>query len=95
MAEALNPSVLAAVVSAIRRAVCLPDVEINGGTRFSEDLALDSLDIVEITMELEETFEIELPSDAPSRFRGVADVVRFFSRRYVADAAEPGLLRAA
>ena len=95
MAEALNPSVLAAVVSAIRRAVCLPDVEINGRTRFSEDLALDSLDIVEITMELEETFEIELPSDAHARFRSVADVVGFFSRRYFADAAETELLRAA
>jgi len=68
MAEALNQAVLAAVVSAVRRAVCLPDVQITPETRFSEDLSLDSLDLVELTIELEETFETELPNDAHARF---------------------------
>jgi acyl carrier protein len=95
MAEALNQSVLAAVVSAIRRAVCLPDVQITPETRFSEDLSLDSLDLVELTIELEETFETELPGDAPHRFRSVADVAAYFGRRYLSDAPAPGLLRAA
>jgi acyl carrier protein len=95
MAEALNQSVLAAVVSAIRRAVCLPDVHITPETRFSEDLSLDSLDLVELTIELEETFDIELPSDAHGRFHSVGDVAAYFSRRYRSDSVRPELLRAA
>jgi acyl carrier protein len=95
MAEALNQSVLAAVVSAVRRAVCLPDVQITQETRFSEDLSLDSLDLVELTIELEETFETELPGDAHARFRSVADVTAYFSRRYLSDSPSRELLRAA
>jgi acyl carrier protein len=95
MTEALNQSVLAAVVSAIRRAVCLTDTQITLETKFSEDLALDSLDIVELTMELEETFQTELPIDAPNRFRSVSDAVAYFSRRSFPDALELELLRAA
>ncbi len=95
MAEALNQSVLAAVVSAIRHAVCLPDVQITPQTRFSEDLSLDSLDLVELTIELEETFETELPANALNRFRSVADVAAYFSRRYLSDAPRPELRRAA
>jgi acyl carrier protein len=95
MAEALNQSVLAAVVSAIRRAVCLPDVRITQETRFAEDLSLDSLDLVELTIELEETFETELPSDAHDRFRSVADVAAYLGRRYLSASPEPKLLRAA
>jgi len=93
--EALNQSVLAAVVSAIRGAVCLPDTPITAETRFVEDLALDSLDIVEVTMELEGTFQTELPIEAYNRFRSVADAVAYFSRRYFPDAPELELLRAA
>ena len=95
MTQALKQSVLAAVVSAIRQAVCLPDTPITAETRFFEDLALDSLDIVEVTMELEETFQTELPTDAHDRFRNVSDAVAYFSRRYFPDAPELELLRAA
>jgi len=95
MAEALNQAVLAAVVSAVRRAVCLPDVQITPETRFSEDLSLDSLDLVELTIELEETFETELPNDAHARLRSVADVAGYFSRRHLSSPPRPELLRAA
>ena len=69
MTEALNQRILSDVIAAIRHALCLPDTPISAASRFTEDLGLDSLDLVELTIELEETFEIELPSDAHGRYR--------------------------
>jgi acyl carrier protein len=88
MTEALNQTIVAAVISAIRRTLFLPDSPISLETRFCEDLMLDSLDIVEVTMALEESFETEFPRDAGERFRSVSDVVTYISRHYFRDEAE-------
>ena len=38
-----------------------PSSEITPGARFEEDLDADSLDLVEVVLRLEETFEIDIP----------------------------------
>ncbi|WP_428392456.1 phosphopantetheine-binding protein [Lichenicoccus sp.] len=88
MTEALNQTIITAVISAIRRTLFLPDSPIGLETRFAEDLSLDSLDIVELTMSLEETFKTEFPPEANSRFRSVSDLVTYLSRRYFQDDRE-------
>ncbi len=41
------------------------------------DLSLDSLDLVELMMELEEQFGVTIPDEAAENFTTVADVIRY------------------
>jgi acyl carrier protein len=50
--------------------------EITGETIFS-DLGIDSLDTVELVMELEEEFDIDIPEADAAKIRNVEDVVRY------------------
>ena len=88
MTEALNQTIISAVIRAIRRTLFLPESAITLETRFSEDLQLDSLDMLELTMSLEETYSTEFPAEANARFRTVSDLVTFLSRRYFQDDLE-------
>ncbi len=88
MTEALNQTIVAAVISAMRQTLFLPDHPISLETRFTEDLSLDSLDIVELAMALEATFQAEFPSEVGERFRSVSDLVAYLSRRYFRDDVE-------
>lgn len=42
-----------------------------------EDLAADSLDVVDLVMTMEDEFGIEVPDDQVENFRTVGDIVRF------------------
>ena len=42
---------------------------------FIDDLGADSLDIVELVMTLEETFDIEIPDDDAEKMQTIADAV--------------------
>lgn len=42
-----------------------------------DDLGADSLDVVEIAMELEDAFQIEIPDASAERFVTVGDVVAY------------------
>ncbi|WAM33085.1 acyl carrier protein [Caldicellulosiruptor morganii] len=44
---------------------------------FLDDLGADSLDIVELIMELEEEFNIEIPDEDAEKIRTVADAVKY------------------
>ena len=43
------------------------------------DLGADSLDTVELVMELEEEFEINIPDDAAEKIQTVGDAVKYIS----------------
>lgn len=51
-----------------------------------DDLGADSLDVVELMMALEESFDIEVPDEEVEALRTVADI-----ERYVAGATQPSL----
>jgi len=42
-----------------------------------EGVGLDSLDIVEMTMQIEEAFDIQIPDEAAEKWKTVADVVAY------------------
>ena len=42
-----------------------------------EGVGLDSLDIVEMVMQIEEAFDIEIPDEAAEKWKTVADVVAY------------------
>jgi acyl carrier protein len=44
---------------------------------FVNDLGYDSLDTVEIVMELEEEFDINIPDDAAEKIQTIGDAIRF------------------
>jgi acyl carrier protein len=50
-------------------------------TSFQEDLGADSLDLVELVMNLEEVFEITIPDDEAQKIRTVGDAIDYVVRR--------------
>ena len=48
---------------------------------FIDDLGADSLDIVELVMTLEETFDIEIPDDDAEKMQTIADAVSYLKSR--------------
>jgi acyl carrier protein len=48
---------------------------------FLEDVGADSLDIVELVMDLEEEFEVTIPDEDAARIRTVGDVILYIEKR--------------
>jgi acyl carrier protein len=53
--------------------------EIKAESSFIEDLGADSLDIVELLMEMEEKFDIEIPEDDAANIKTVGDAVNYIN----------------
>ena len=51
------------------------DIEMD--STFVDDLEADSLDIVELVMQIEEEFEMEIPDEAAEKIVTVGDVVAY------------------
>ena len=49
-------------------------------TRLLEDLKADSLDVVELVMELEQEFDIEVPDDDLPDIKTVQDILTYVER---------------
>lgn len=45
---------------------------------FLDDLGADSLDVVELSMELEEEFGVAIPDEEAAKIKTVADAIRLF-----------------
>lgn len=50
-------------------------------TSMMNDLEADSLDAVEIMMELEDEFEIEIPDEDASKFLNIGDIVKYIEEK--------------
>ena len=48
-------------------------------TKFADDLGLDSLDIVEVVMAIEDEFAIEIPDQESDKIKSIAEAVEFIS----------------
>ncbi|NQZ97371.1 MAG: acyl carrier protein [Myxococcales bacterium] len=53
---------------------------------FIDDLGADSLDIVEMVMAMEETFDIEIPDDDAEKIQTVGDALSYLKERVGAEA---------
>lgn len=49
--------------------------------RLREELHMDSLDMVEMLMDVEDTFEIDVPDDIAEKWKTVNDVIDYVGRR--------------
>ena len=53
--------------------------EIKITSSFIDDLGADSLDIVELVMQMEEEFEVEIPDEEAENIKTVQDAVNFIT----------------
>jgi acyl carrier protein len=51
--------------------------QVTDNTSFIEDIGADSLDIVELVMELEEEFDIQIPDDQAEKIKTVGEAVEY------------------
>ncbi|WQW70209.1 acyl carrier protein [Helicobacter pylori] len=51
--------------------------------KFVKDLGVDSLDVVELIMALEEKFGIEIPDEQAEKIVNVGDVMRYIEKQLI------------
>jgi acyl carrier protein len=71
----------AALEDQVREIICdklsVKPEQITPETSFINDLGADSLDIVELVMELEDKFEIQIPDEEAEKIQTVGDAVAY------------------
>jgi len=55
--------------------------KINRNTNFTSDLNADSLDLVELVMELEDEFDVSIPDDDYEKIKTVGDAVKYIQEK--------------
>lgn len=68
------------VIYIIAGQLSLREDDIKADSRFVDDLGADSLDIVELVMEIEEEFDIEIPDEDVESLLCVKDVVDYIAK---------------
>ncbi len=74
------PSVEERVIKIVHENLGVSKEQVARGTSFQEDLGADSLDIVELVMELEEEFEITIPDDQAEKIKTVGEAIDYIER---------------
>jgi acyl carrier protein len=67
-------AVLAGVVGVVAEQMGIAPESIGEGDALVEDIGCDSLDVVEISMELEEQFDISIPEELSDQARTVGQI---------------------
>ncbi|MCM3713160.1 acyl carrier protein [Halalkalibacter oceani] len=57
------------------------EAEVTEEASFKDDLGADSLDVVELVMELEDEFDLEISDEEAEKISTVADVVNYINSR--------------
>ena len=70
-------SIMERVMDIVSEQLGVDKDKITPETSFVNDLGADSLDTVELVMELEEEFDINIPDDAAEKIQTVGQAVKF------------------
>ena len=68
------------VKEALRAQLKLGDREITVDSKMKDDLGADSLDVLQLLMTIEETYDITIPDEKLATFHTVGDVVSFLEQ---------------
>ena len=68
------------IVDIIREQLNIDDIDINEDTSFKDDLGVDSLDLLELVMALEEEYNIELNPEELEGISTVGDIMEFIKK---------------
>ena len=69
------------VIKLISSATSVDASKISSQTRFVDDLNLDSLDMVELMMKMEDEFGVEIPDDDAEGLKNVGDVISYLEKK--------------
>ncbi|MDH5581031.1 MAG: acyl carrier protein [Bdellovibrionales bacterium] len=69
------------VIDLISEATKIEKAKIGLSTNFVDDLNLDSLDIVELMMKMEDDFGVEIPEEDAEKLKTVNDVVTYLGTK--------------
>lgn len=73
--------VLEQIIKMVAEQFMIDENEVTADTSFVDDLGADSLDVVELTMALEETFSLpDTPEDELTNIHTVGDLADYVSR---------------
>ena len=73
------------VAAIIREQLNMENADIKMQSSFKEDMNVDSLDLFEMIMAMEEEFEVEIPSDDLEQLQTVQDVMDYLKNKGVED----------
>jgi len=69
------------VVGIVSEQLNVPKEDVKLESKFVEDLKADSLDVVELVMELEDEFEVTIPDEDYDKIRTVGDAVKYITEK--------------
>lgn len=78
-------SIESKVISIVSEQLSLREDDIKAESRFVDDLGADSLDIVELIMEMEEEFDVEIPDEDIEKMITVQDVFNYIAKHATAE----------
>jgi acyl carrier protein len=74
-------SVLEKVIALVSEQLNIPKEDIKAESSFVDDLKADSLDVVELVMELEDEFEITIPDEDYEKIKTVGDAANYIQEK--------------
>lgn len=80
-------SIASKIIEIIANQLSLRESDVKAESRFVDDLGADSLDIVELIMEMEEEFSIEIPDEDVEQMITVNDVLKYVDQLVGSDDA--------
>ena len=75
-----NEEILAKVKELVAERLGVDDDEVTEDAKFIDDLGADSLDIVELIMDLESEFDLEIPDESAEEITTVGDAVEYIEK---------------
>lgn len=76
-----DPSLVAEVADAVRSAAKIgPNVPISAETRLVEDLAIDSLDLVGVLLQIQDHFDLAIDDEDVPNLKRVVDLAAYVAR---------------
>ncbi len=69
------------VIKLVSEATKMDAGNISLGTSFIDDLNLDSLDMVELMMKMEDEFGVEIPEDETENLKSIGDIVAYLKSK--------------
>lgn len=77
----MSSSVEEKVIAIVSEQLSIPKEDVKLESSFIDDLKADSLDVVELVMEFEDEFGIQIPDEDYEKIKTVGDAVKYISEK--------------
>jgi acyl carrier protein len=73
----MNDTVIERIILTIVDELCIDDVNINRNTKLSSELEINSLELLNVVMVLEEDFEVTFEEERVKKLKTVGDIAEY------------------